>query len=204
MTLEPTPETARDDLAYLTSLVQPGDDFSRSFGRAYFAAGLCYGVQLLLHGAQLVGWITNETAGLLIGFGPTVVFLAILFWLNRRSAARPTLANRAIGGVFAAAGAANLVLVFVIGFVAWRRSSFDIWLIYPCTVVVLQGAAWLVASQVRRRPWFLAVAVGWFAIGIGMTIAIGDMAAYLFILGLGFFAFMVIPGLVMMRQPKAG
>jgi hypothetical protein len=199
-----TPDTARDDLAYLRALVEPGDDFSRHFGRAYFAAGLCYGVQLLLHGAQYLGWITGEVAGWIVGFGPTVVFLAILFWwINRRAAARPTLANRAIGGVFAAAGLANLVLVFVIGFVAWRHRSFDIWLIYPCTVVILQGAAWLVASQVRRRSWFVAVALGWFATGIAMAFFIGNMPAYLAILGLGFLACMLIPGLVMMRAPAA-
>lgn len=199
-----TPDTARDDLAYLKSLVQPGDDFSRSFGRAYFAAGLCYGVQLLLHGAQYLGWITGDVAGLVIGFGPTVVFLAILFWwINRRREARPTLANRAIGGVFAAAGLANLVLVFVIGWVAWRHRSFDIWLIYPCTVVVLQGAAWLVASQIRKRAWFLAVAMGWFAVGVGMAIAIGNIAAYLAILGVGFLVCMLIPGWLMMRATDA-
>jgi hypothetical protein len=193
-------DTARDDLAYLRSLVEPGDDFSRGFGRAYFAAGLCYGAQILLHGAQYLNWITGDLAGLVIGFGPTLVFLAILFWwINRRSTARPTVANRAVGGVFAAAGAANIVLVFVIGFVAWRKQSFDIWLIYPCAVVVMQGAAWLVASQVRKRSWFLVVALGWFLTGIGMGLAIGHMAAYLAILGLGMLVFMVIPGAVMMR-----
>jgi len=197
-------DSARDDLAYLKSLVEPGDDFSRSFGRAYFAAGLCYGGQILLHGGQYLNWIRGELAGLLIGFGPTMVFLAILFWwINRRSTARPNLANRAVGGVFAAAGAANVVLVLIIGLVAWRKQSFDIWLIYPCTVVVMQGAAWLVASQVRRRTWFLLVSLGWFATGVGMGLMISNIAAYLAILGLGMFAFMVIPGAVMMRQARA-
>lgn len=196
-------DTAREDLAYLKSLVQPGDDFSRSFGRAYFTAGLCYGVQMLLHGAQLFGWFTSGLPSLLIGLGPTVVFLALLAWLNSRSGARPTLANRAIGGVFAAAGAANLVLLVVIGLVAWRQQSLEIWLIFPCAVVVMQGAAWLVASQVRQRTWFLAVSLGWFATGIAMATAIGGgMAAYLIALGLGFLACMVIPGAIMMRPPK--
>jgi hypothetical protein len=196
-------DSARDDLAYLKSLVQPGDDFSRSFGRAYFAAGLCYGIQMLLHGAQMLDWIpSNGAVGLLVGLGPTLVFLAILAVLNSRGAARPTLANRAVGGVFASAGAANLVLVFVIGYVAWGRQSLDIWLIYPCTVVVMQGAAWLVAAAVRRRAWFLAVSLGWFGTGIGMAIAIGDMAAYIIVLGLGFLAFMLVPGLIMMRAPR--
>lgn len=196
-------DSARDDLAYLKSLVQPGDDFSRSFGRAYFAAGLCYGVQMLLHGAQALGWMGSEgVLGLLVGLGPTIVFLAILAILNSRGNARPTLANRAIGGVFASAGAANLVLVFVIGYVAWRHKSLEVWLIYPCAVVVMQGAAWLVASQVRRRSWFLAVAAGWFVTGIGMALAIGNMAAYIIVLGLGFLAFMVVPGAIMMRAPR--
>jgi len=41
------------------------------------------------------------------------------------------------------------------------------------------------------------VALGWFA--IGMALAIKTLGAFVFIGGLGFFAFIVIPGIVMMR-----
>jgi hypothetical protein len=82
--------------------------------------------------------------------------------------------------------------------------SFEVWLIFPCAVMVMQGAAWLVAWEVRKRPWFLAVAGGWFATGIAMGVAIGDLPVYVTIVGLGMFAFMLLPGAYMMRQAKAG
>jgi len=200
-----TPDTARDDLAFMRSLVSPTDDFQRSFGAIYFLAGLCYGVQMLLHGAQLAGWVRGDTAGYLIGFGPTaVVLIVLLVWrIQGRGRASPTLANRAIGGVFSAVGYANLANAAIIGLAAWRAQSFDIWLVFPCTVMVMQGAAWLVAWQVRKRGWFLAVAGGWFATGLGMSFAIGSLPAYVAIIGLGMFAFMLAPGAYMMSRPKA-
>jgi len=39
-----------------------------------------------------------------------------------------------------------------------RLHSLTVWLIYPCTVCVLQGAAWSVAFVLRRRPWLGLVA----------------------------------------------
>jgi hypothetical protein len=200
-----TPEAAREDLAFMRSLVAPSDDFLRSFGAIYALAGLCYGVQMLLHGAQLAGWVQGETAGYVIGFGPTaVVLLVIVAWrIRRRSAGAPTLANRATGGVFSAVGMANLASAAIVGLSAWRMQNFNVWLIFPCIVMVMQGAAWLVAWEVRKRTWFLAVAWGWFATGVAMGVAIGNLAAYVAIIGIGMFAFMLAPGAYMMRRPKA-
>lgn len=197
-------DAARDDLAYLRGLVQPNDDGQRRFGQSYFAAGVCYGIQMLLHGAQMLGWIADPTLGLLIGVGPTIVFTAILvalLWRDRRAA--PTnVASRAVMAVFAGVGLGNLALVAIIGLAAWRAESLQVWLIYPCVVMVLQGIAWIVAWAVRRRAWLGGVAVGWFAVGVAMGIAIVDLTAFVVITGLGLLFFMVVPGWVMMRQPR--
>ena len=78
-------DEARDDLAFMRSLVAAGEDGQKTFGQVYFAAGLCYGAQMLLHGAQALGIIPNNGAlSLAIGFGPTAVFLAILIWILSR------------------------------------------------------------------------------------------------------------------------
>lgn len=201
-----TPNSAQEDLAFMRSVVDTTGSFQRSFGEAYFAAGLCYGVQMLLHAAQLVGWIGDGPVGLLIGLGPTVVFLALLAWIILRGRREPTgggVVSRAVGALFAAVGMANLALIAVIGSVAWREQNFTIWLIYPCVVLILQGMAWMVVYALRRRAWYGAVAVGWFATGVALALAIEDPAAFIAIGGASFIALMLVPGWVMMRRAKA-
>lgn len=203
-------DSARDDLAYLRALVDTPANFQRSFGEAYFAAGLCYGVQMLLHAAQSLGWIgPSGLVGLTIGLGPTVVFLILLTWIVQRERASGRglagSAARAISAVLGAIGVANLVLIIVVGVVAWREQSLVVWLIYPCTVLTLQGTAWLVIYAIWRRTWFALVALGWYAAAIGgaVAVALQQMAAFIAIGGVAFLTLMLIPGWVMMRQGKA-
>lgn len=200
-----TPKSAQDDLAFMRALVDTHGGFQRSFGEAYFAAGLCYGVQMLLHAIQMLGWIGDGAVGLAIGLGPTVVFITLLIWIIARGSRQPTgrgVVSRAVGAMFGAVGAANLALIAVIGSVAWREQSLTIWLIYPCVVLILQGTAWMVVYALRRRAWYGAVAVGWFVTGVGMALAIQNAPAFIAIGGAGFIAFMLVPGWVMMRQPR--
>src|SRR5215831_13929831 len=111
-TFEMDADTARDDLAFLRAIVEPSDTWQRSFGEIYSAAGVCYGVQMLLHGGQLLGLApANGPIALAIGFGPSVVFLVLLVILTTRSRSMPGggATSRAIGSVFGAVGLANLV-----------------------------------------------------------------------------------------------
>ena len=196
-------ETARDDLAFMRALVDPGDRWHRQFGQVYASAGACYCTQMLLHGAQFLGLApASGPVGLAIGLGPTGVFLVLLVWFSARNRQFPSggATSRAIGSVFGAVGLANLVLVVAIGSIAWRWHSLQTWLIYPCVVMVLQGLAWLVAYMMRRRAWFAAVALGWFATGVAMAASIDNMAGYVISAGVGMFACMLIPGLFMLRQ----
>src|SRR5258706_6726416 len=48
-------DSARDDLAFMRALVEPSDSWLKQFGETYSAAGLCYCVQMLLHGGQVFG-----------------------------------------------------------------------------------------------------------------------------------------------------
>ncbi len=201
-------DSARDDLAFMRALVG-GDEASpsvlgKTFGELYAAGGLCYGVQMLLHGAQFLGWLpTSDSAGMLIGLGPTVVFLAALAWILRHAAPEaPTAVNRAVAATFGTVGFANLVMVAILGSVAWRLHSITIWLIYPCLVMIMQGLAWRVAFSMRRRPWMMAVALGWFVTGLGMAAAILNIGAYIIVAGAGLIAFMLVPGLMILRQAR--
>ena len=198
--------SVQDDLAFMRALAQAGGtSFLQRFGQAYFTAGLCYSMQMLLHGAQLgLGWFQTTPEGLTIGLGPTVIYLILLAWLkNRWGPLAGNTVAKAIGAVFGAVGLTSLVLAIVIGSLALRERSIQIWLIFPCVVMALQGMAWNVAGVLRKRPWMGLVGVGWFATAIVMGVALNTPAVYISALGVGIFAFMLIPGAVMMRIFKA-
>lgn len=199
-------QSARDDLAFLRTLV--GDDEHaqmRSFGEAYVAAGLIYGGQMLLHAAQALGLLPNGPPGaLIIGIGPTILFVPVLAWIiyrNRGQAIRGAV-GRAIGAVFGSIGVANLFLIVVIGSVAWREHSIATWLIYPCTVFVLQGTAWLFVYMMRRRPWFLAVALGWFGCAVGMGLTVTAIGWFILFAGIGLWFCMALPGWILLRNSR--
>lgn len=199
-------QSARDDLAYLKSLVGESESATtRAFGESYFASGLIYGGQMLLHAAQGLGWIPQSAPiGLLIGLGPTALFIPVITWIilrNRRNQASG-IVGRAIGALFAIIGLTNLVLVLVIGTVAWRERSLPTWLIYPCCVFVLQGAAWLFAYAMRRRAWFLLIAAGWFGSAIAMALSVMSPGYFILFAGLGLWVCLALPGWIMMRQAR--
>ncbi|HEY5071129.1 MAG TPA: hypothetical protein VII63_03775 [Caulobacteraceae bacterium] len=197
--------TAQDDLSFMRGLVEAGDNASRTFGEIYLAAGLIYGAQMLLHAGQLLGLLSvRPLAALAIGLGPTVIFLAVLTWLLwRRRRVRPApVVERAVAAVFQSVGLANLALVAVIGAVAWRHHSLAIWLIYPCSVFVLQGVAWMVAFALRRRAWLAWVGLGWMAAGVAMGLAVDSLAYFILIGGVAFLLLMVAPGATMIRLAR--
>ena len=199
-------QSAADDLAFIRALVTGGDDGQRQFGEVYFSAGACYGAQMLLHAAQFFHLLPGAgLPALAIGFGPTVIFGVVMTGivirhLRRQKSMGPSMVGRTVGAVFGAAGLANLALVAVIGSVAWREQSLTVWLIYPCAVFILQGAAWFVSYALRRRRGMGLVGVGWFVSALGMAAFITDMPMFILFTSIGILGCMVLPGWVMMRQ----
>jgi hypothetical protein len=102
--------------------------------------------------------------------------------------------------MFGAVGLANIVLLAVIGWVAFRERSFTTWLIYPACVFTLQGAAWTVAAALRRRTWMGLVAAGWFGFAIAMGVSVEHLGYYVLFAGLGLWTCMVAPGWHMTRS----
>ena len=200
-----TPQSAQDDLAFLKSIVSSGDGAQASFGQGYVAAGVCYGLQMLLSAGQILGGLPATPAwSTTIGFAPTVVFLVALTWVIVRSGKAPPtgVVGRAVRAGFNGVGMANLALLVIIAWVAIQQHSLVTWLIYPCTVFVLQGAAWLMAYTLRRRAWLGVVAAGWFATALAMAFSIQTILYYVLWGGLGLFAWMVVPGLVMIHLAR--
>lgn len=201
-----TEEEIQDDLAFMRSIVAgSGGESMQAFGRIYFAAGICYGAQCLLSGTRMLGWPPGGgTVDLIIHIAPTIVFLALLAWLNirdREANLRAGGSSRAIGAIFASAGMTNIVMIVTIGFIAWKQQNLQIWMIYPCLVMILQGMSWLFVYMMRRRAWLGLVSAGWFATSIGMAVALAseNLTAFVIIVSIGLFAFMAVPGAYLMR-----
>ncbi|HEX3405845.1 MAG TPA: hypothetical protein VHS81_01305, partial [Caulobacteraceae bacterium] len=164
--------------------------------------GLVYGAQMLMHAGQFFRLLPGEgPAALAIGLGPTLLFVPLIAWIisRHRTDRPPAVTGRAVAAVFGAVGAANLALVVVIGWAAWRQGSFATWLIYPACVFILQGAAWTVAWSLRRRAWLGVVAAGWFVFAIAMGLTTERIGLYLLFCGLGIWSCMALPGWLMTR-----
>ena len=199
------PPSPQDDLAFLRTLVQSSDRMQKPFGETYLAGGLCYGAQILLSALDTGAiWPPTPIVSIAIASLPTVVFLAILgrvIWRGR-TAAQPTGAQRAIVNVFGSLGMANLGLILVIGAVALREHNLTTWLIYPCAVFVLQGAAWLVAYSLLRRGWMGMMAAGWMASAAIMAIFIQTTSVFIVVAGGALMLFMALPGWLILRGSK--
>jgi hypothetical protein len=197
---------AQADLAFMRTLVQSGGgQFQKTFGQGYLAAGLCYGGELLGACAQGAGLLPmNLPMSLVVHLLPTLVFLVAIFWTTWPTRnAKPSMFGRAMRAVFACIGASYLCLAAVIASVALREHSLATWLIYPCAVYVLQGAAWLIYFNLSRRPWMLIVALGWFACGIAMGWCVTNPAIFLLFAAIGLTVLMVVPGWILARSTQA-
>jgi hypothetical protein len=198
-------DQARDDLAFMRSLVSGGEKFQAAAGELFLWAGLLYGFQCVGQWLAYVGAFNLPPIGhLILGFGPTAVFLVVVakvIWRERKAPkGGPT--TRALNAVFQGAGIANLVMALVFAYGAHRAQDFTVWLYHPVVVCMFQGVAWYVAWVIRKRAWLGAVSLGWFAVTVALGLAIGNTGAFLLIIAAALFALMAAPGYAMMRLAK--
>jgi hypothetical protein len=196
--------SARDDLAFLRALAEGGGESQRGTGMALVAGGLLYALQCFVSGAQAYGWAHLSDAFMgIFSVGITAVFLIAISWMSwkGRNAPRGGVAARALTAAFAASGTATLSMLCVFASIAIRENNLMIWLLYPCAVFALQGAAWMVAWMLRRRGWLGVVAAGWLVSAVVLAWTIGT-PLYPMIAGVALVAFMAVPGAIMTRPAQ--
>ncbi len=199
-------ESARDDLAYMRSLVGGTERMQRTIGEAFFWAGALYGGQCLLHWLQTLHVLPSEgPIALAIIAVPTIIFVGVLVIVLMKDAKAPASgpAARALGAVFQGAGLANLAMAFVFGYGASVYESPGLWLYHPVVVCMFQGVAWYVAFNVLRRNWLGFVAVGWFATTIALGVLMSNTGAFVLVLAIALFSLMSVPGWIIWRGAKA-
>ena len=199
-------ESARDDLAYMRSLVGGTERMQRTIGEAFFWAGLLYGGQCVLHWLQTLRVLPSEgLIALAIVAVPTIIFVGFLVVITMKDAKAPPggPAARALGAVFQGAGLANLAMAFVFGYGAAMYEAPGLWLYHPVVVCMFQGVAWYVAFNVLRRNWLGFVAAGWFATTIALGTLMSNTGAFVLVLAIALFSLMSIPGWIIWRGAKA-
>lgn len=193
-----------EDLAFLRALAEGGAESQRDIGAGLVAGGVLYGLQCFVAGAQAYGWVyLSDVQSVAFAAAITIAFLIAITWITWRGrrATRGGVMARALGAAFASAGTATISMLCAFAFVALREKSLTIWLLYPCTVFALQGAAWMVAWSLRRRAWLGIVALGWMVSAVVLASTIGS-AAYPLVAGLALVLFMAVPGAIMMRPAQ--
>jgi hypothetical protein len=201
-------ESARDDLAYMRSLVSGAGPMQKTIGETFTWAGALYGGQCLLHWLQTLGLVAQDgLIALAVALLPTLIFIVVLtliIWKDRKTPAGG-VASRALGAVFQGAGLANLVMALVFAYGASRAESISLWLYHPIVVCMFQGVAWFVAWVILRRGWLGLVAVGWFVTTVALGVAVfADVGVYLLILGTALIVLMAIPGWTIWRGAAKG
>ncbi|WP_291842650.1 hypothetical protein [Maricaulis sp.] len=198
--------TARADLAFLRTLAEGDPRPSAGAGLLLMSAGLLYGLETLIHWVGISGlvalpsWVHLSAAiGATGGF---VLALVIILWMDRRQPTG-TAARKAYETAFQAAGLANLAMVFVFGFNAFKTQDFTLWFYYVPVVFALQGAAWFVASRVQKRLWYGLVALGWYLAAAALGLTMRDPALFNLVASLALLGLMAVPGFVLWRLSRA-
>jgi hypothetical protein len=153
----------------------------------------------------MIGLIRLTGLGnLILAWLPTVIFLVMMTVVIVIERKKPSggVASRAVNAAFQGTGIANLALILIFASAAVRNHDFRYWLFHPAVVFVIQGAVWYVIFMLRKRLWMALVAAGWLVSGVALGMLIDRPDLYLLIAGLGLFAWMMVPGYVMMRQAQ--
>jgi hypothetical protein len=140
---------------------------------------------------------------------PTLVFLVLISRISLNAIRANTgagagVASRALGTAFGSMGLSILVTGTVFGYVAIREHSLTIWLFHPIMVGVAQGIAWYMASRIRRRGWYAAVAAGWFATALLLAVLMHNIDGYIAVIGVALLGLMALPGWILWRSARAG
>lgn len=198
--------TARADLAFLRTLAEGDPRPSAGGGLLLMAAGLLYGLEALIHWVGISGLVDLPTwthlAAAIGGTGGFLVALIIVLWWDRDQPTGTTM-RKAYETAFQAAGLANLAMVFVFGFNAFKTQDFSLWLYYVPVVFALQGAAWFVASRVQKRLWYGAVAIGWYLAAAALGLTMDEPALFNLVTSVSLLGLMALPGFVLWRLARA-
>ncbi|WP_337185921.1 hypothetical protein [Phenylobacterium sp.] len=199
----PTPE---DDLAFIRRLTSPdlGEAWRRGFGFIYATWGLAFAAPLLFEWARVAGYLPLPAAFWLYATATaTLLLITFTVWTARRS--RPTVGHqpRALNAIFAGVGWANVAVLAALIAVSVKLQDTRLLMLHAVVVFAFQGSAWYAVWALQKRLWTGLVAAGWFVMAVALGLTVDQPASFILIAALGLLLLMTLPGLLMMRRPRA-
>lgn len=194
----------RDDLSFMRELAADDGKVLEASGVGLMLAGAVFGLWTLRFALIDHGWLAwPELLRPLMPFDGVVLFFAILFtcfFLMAKKAGMqkmpsPNAASRAMWAAWAAAGAG--FGLSQIGLTYAGASTFHI-----VPLFAFWGSGWFVVWAIYRHLWQLVVTIACYAAVI-VTGLLWDTAYVGFVMPIGFFALVGIPGVLVYRQAKA-
>ncbi len=188
-------QAARNDLAFMKSVVEDRGPLPWFFGAHLFAVGVIFGLNLV------VGATVARPSAIWSWLPASLLYVPVWFIINARSdyaAMGPSA--RVFAAVWMAVFLMTLAIVASL-IVAQRGSGVNYALIWPSIACALYGGAWMVGGLIRRRGWMALVSLGCFAIAVTCAALVGQ-PGMLLALGVGLLALFAAPGLVLMRLAR--
>ncbi len=197
-------QSIRDDLAFMKSMAADEGVLPWSIGASFFAAGIVYGVPVVLVWAVLRGLIglpVGWTSGVSIWSTVVYIPLSILILMKAPKPAPGGAAGRAFAPAWSGVGLITLVMLAVI-FIAGDRLHVKLmWQVWTSICFALWGACWWVVGMLRPRRGWLWVALGSLANAIVNALLIGGKDELLGC-GVGILLWLGAPGLMIMLQSR--
>jgi len=200
-----TVQDIQNDIAFMKSLASEGGRVPAQAGAHLFAAGLIYGVCLVIAWAGLEGYIemSRGTAGA-VALWATVIYLPVMLWLFWRGR-KTRLGGTAARAFVAAWGGIGLSsLTIVISLVVVGRAVHQTHLLsmaWPPVAFALYGGAWMGLTIARGKGAWWLVALGSYATAIGVAGLTGSNHEWL-LFGVGLLAFVAAPGALLMWRAR--
>jgi hypothetical protein len=200
-------QSARDDLAYLRSLVdedwRPG---LWAFGAIYVTVGITLVAHVLISWGAAAGYLPLRGTSLVAAYIALYAVASVVWtWIGgrvrrqlRSGAPATSVKGRAGGVALMSAFLGHLVMLVVFVIVAVRQRNVVFLELAPLVLFTLQSGAWFVIHALRRQRWQLVVSFGWLGAVLALAPLVGTSA-----FGLGIAAtavvLMIVPGAHMMR-----
>lgn len=177
-----TDNAPNDDLSFLRSLAEAGQDAPLTMGPYLIAGGGWFGIASLVIGLAQLGAIPGGAnamvwQAMLIA---VVGFAVTLFMLIRRERERvQNTTNNTLGAAWSAVGWGIFLFAVAIALVAVRTGEGYLLNSISLVVLTLYAVAWKLSAEVSRKPW-MNVIVGLTVVSVLIVAAsIGSMFSWL-------------------------
>lgn len=177
-----TDNAPNDDLSFLRSLAEAGQDAPLTMGPYLIAGGGWFGIASLVIGLAQLGVIPGGAnamvwQAMLIA---VVGFAVTLFMLIRRERERvQNTTNNTLGAAWSAVGWGIFLFAVAIALVAVRTGEGYLLNSISLVVLTLYAVAWKLSAEVSRKPW-MNVIVGLTVVSVLIVAAsIGSMFSWL-------------------------